>query len=108
MAIQKCARGIAAAVGRVVGRGVRAARIRRLEWHIDRQKSALGKTMYPLLQSDQLQTDQPEVLDRMMRIRALIHSVDELRAGARHGGTDQLAQNEDEARWADEGGQNVG
>ena len=64
--------------------------------------------MYPLLQSGQVQTDLREVREHSTKIGALIRSVEKLQARSLHGGTNQMAKNEDEARWANKGGQNVG
>ena len=55
MALQKHARSFIAAARRFAGNGIRRgereAQIRRLEWQVGRQKAALGKAMFPLLQS---------------------------------------------------------
>lgn len=95
-------------IGDGIRRGRREAQIRRLEWQVDRQKAALGKVVYPLLQDGQVQTEVPEVRQLMTRIGALVQSLDELQTRSPHGGTDELPRNEDEAQWASEGGRNIG
>ena len=110
---ERVRRFIAAArrfLAKVIRRGEREAQIRQLEWQLGRQKAALGNAIYPLLQSGQVQvqTELPEVRERMTRIAALVQSLEELEHSLAAQRTDQVAENEDEARWANEGGRNVG
>lgn len=89
MACQERARSLIAAARRLVGNGIsrgkREAQIRRLEWQVDRQKAALGKAVYPLLQSGQVQTDLREVRERVTRLGVLVQRLEELKTRSMHG-----------------------
>ena len=95
-------------IGTGIRRGGREAQIRRLRWQVDREKAALGETMYPLLNSGQVQTDLPEVREHMMRIEALVQRLEELQTCSVPATRDRVSQDDEaEARWTDEGGGNT-
>jgi len=98
MNLQTRARSVVDAARRLVSSGLRRGRreasVRRLEWQIDRQKAALGSEIYPLLQSGRVQTDVPEVRERMTRIGALIRRLEQSRPRLSRG---QLGQRD--AGW---------
>lgn len=93
--------------GRGIDRVVRMTRRRQLEWQLDRQHAALGRAMYPLLQTDAVHTDLPDALERMAAIEALTERLVAIRPAPMLGALDRTAVDDDEERWADEGGQHI-
>ncbi len=91
----------------VMARGRLEVQIRKLEWDVDRQKAAIGKAIYPLLESGELEVGLSEVHERMPKIQALSQRLQELRDRYAALGN-QPAKTEAEARWQGEGGRNVG
>lgn len=59
-------------------RGAHEAQVRKLEWEVDRRKAAIGKAVYPLIETGALQVDLPEVQEELTRIRELHDRLREL------------------------------
>ena len=90
-----------------IDRAVRETRRRQLEWQLDRQYAALGRVMYPPLQTGGIHTALPGALERMAAIEALTERLVAIRPGPMSDALDRPATNDDEERWADEGGQHI-
>ena len=69
------AKRLGAATARLGRRGVRRAqleaRLRRIGRQIEREKAAIGRAVYPLLERGDLDVDLPEVRERMQKIAFL-------------------------------------
>lgn len=98
-------------VGHLAERGLDRVRSmtrqQRLEWQLDRHYSALGRVMYPLLHTDVVHTDHPGALERMAAIAVLTEELVALRPAPIADATARAALDDDEERWADEGGQHI-
>lgn len=69
--VKRTAASAASVVRRGTRRGAHEAHVRKLQWEIDRHKAALGKSLYPLIETGAIQVDLPEVHEELARIRAL-------------------------------------
>lgn len=105
--VEVLGRAIAQAASGELRRAWRRAQIRRLEWQLHRQQSALGTALFALLQSGHVQTDLPDVTGRMTEIDTLGERIQQLRNAVTRSSRVDHTKGGDESRWANEGGQNA-
>ena len=75
MSVRERSGTILSSIGSLIRRGTRRgaheAKVRRLQWAIDRHKTEIGKAVYPLLETGALTVALPEVEEELRQIRQL-------------------------------------